>query len=107
MKQSEESAAKITSLFLKVDSISGLIYNLLLIAFLPAFGEELLFRGTLQPLLKEQTGNKVAGIVLAAVIFSALHMQFYGFLPRMMMGVYFGFLFVWEILQNLAMQSRG
>jgi membrane protease YdiL (CAAX protease family) len=95
MKQSEESAAKITSLFLKVDSISGLIYNLLLIAFLPAFGEELLFRGTLQPLLKEQTGNKVAGIVLAAVIFSALHMQFYGFLPRMMMGVYFGFLFVW------------
>lgn len=95
MKQSEESATKITTLFLQVNSIGGLIYNLLLIAILPAFGEELLFRGTLQPLLKEQTRNSIAGIVLAAVIFSALHMQFYGFLPRMLMGVYFGFLFFW------------
>lgn len=95
MKQSEESATKITTLFLQVNSIGGLIYNLLLIAILPAYGEELLFRGTLQPLLKEQTRNSIAGIVLAAVIFSALHMQFYGFLPRMLMGVYFGFLFFW------------
>jgi membrane protease YdiL (CAAX protease family) len=89
MKQSEESATKITTLFLQVNSIGGLIYNLLLIAILPAFGEELLFRGTLQPLLKEQTRNSIAGIVLAAVIFSALHMQFYGFLPRMFLGFYF------------------
>lgn len=99
MKQSEESAAKITTLFLEVNSLSGLLYNLFLIALLPAFGEELLFRGALQPLLKEQTKNKVVGIILAAILFSALHMQFYGFFPRMMMGVYFGFLVMWT--QNL------
>ncbi|MCC7051081.1 MAG: CPBP family intramembrane metalloprotease [Bacteroidia bacterium] len=95
MKTSEENAAVITQQFLKVDSVTGLLFNLFLIALLPGFGEELLFRGALQPLFTRQTNNRIAGIIIAAIVFSALHMQFYGFLPRMAMGVYFGFLLLW------------
>ena len=49
------------------------------------------FRGTLQQLL----GNKHMAIWITAVIFSAIHMQFYGFIPRMLMGAMFGYVFVW------------
>jgi hypothetical protein len=95
MKLSEKNAAVITQKFLEVNTIGGLLFNLLLIAIIPGFGEELLFRGTLQPLFVEQTKSKIAGIILAAIVFSALHLQFYGFLPRMAIGVFFGFLLVW------------
>lgn len=95
MKNSEESAEKITTAFLNVSSIEELLFNLLLIAMIPAIGEELLFRGVLQKLLIQGTGNIHAGIWITAILFSAMHMQFFGFLPRMMMGVLFGYLFVW------------
>ncbi len=80
---------------LKADSIFGLIINIFVIAFLPAVGEEFLFRGILQKLFTDWTKNKHFGILIAAVIFSAFHFQFSGFFPRFLLGVMFGYLLVW------------
>jgi uncharacterized protein len=96
IKSSEEKAEGITRAFLNVDDIPGLLYNLLLIAVIPAIGEELLFRGALQRLIIESTKNVHIGIWIAGIVFSALHFQFYGFLPRMMMGVLFGYMLLWS-----------
>ncbi|HET6243759.1 MAG: CPBP family intramembrane metalloprotease [Bacteroidetes bacterium] len=96
MKASEESAKQITTAFLQVDNIQGLLYNVLLIAVIPAVGEELLFRGVLQRLINQGTNSKHWGIWIAAFLFSALHMQFYGFLPRFVMGAAFGYMLVWS-----------
>ncbi len=94
MKQSEESAEEITRAFLNVGTIGGLMINLLMIAVLPALGEELLFRGVLQKLLHQWFRNVHLAVLVSAIIFSALHLQFYGFLPRTMLGIMFGYLFV-------------
>ena len=65
---------------------------LLSIAGLPAIFEELSFRGVLQPFLIRTTGNAFWGIALTAIVFSAIHIQFYGFLPRVLLGALFGWL---------------
>ena len=91
MRAMEEAAAALTERFLQADNIGQLIINIGLMALLPALSEELSFRGTLQQVL----GNKHLAIWLTAFIFSAIHMQFYGFIPRMLMGAMFGYIFVW------------
>jgi len=96
MKDAEEKAAILTEAFLKVDSVSGLMFNLFMIAFLPAIGEELLFRGVIQRVFTNMTKNYHWGIWISAILFSALHLQFYGFVPRMLLGVLFGYLLVWS-----------
>jgi hypothetical protein len=96
MKNTEEKAAELTELFLKVDGISGLFFNIFMIAVLPAIGEELLFRGVVQRIFTHWTKNSHWGIWIAAILFSALHMQFYGFIPRMLLGALFGYLLLWS-----------
>ncbi len=102
MKRQEETAQLLTEQFMQVTTYSGLIINLLLMALLPAVAEELTFRGVLQKLLQ---GTKVAeaqscnvphvAIWCSAILFSAIHLQFYGFLPRMLMGALFGYALAW------------
>ena len=96
MKTTEEKAAVLTKAFLKMDSINDLIFNLLLIGLIPAIGEELVFRGLVQKLFHQLTKNIHAGVLIAAILFSAMHMQFYGFLPRMVLGVMLGYMLVWS-----------
>ena len=67
-----------------------------MIAILPAIGEELVFRGMLQPELQRATGNIHAAIWISAIMFSAIHLQFFGFVPRMLLGVMFGYLYYWS-----------
>ena len=97
MKAKEAEAEWLTKQFMSVTTISGLLVNLLLMAVLPALSEEITFRGVLQRLLNFQlsTFNSHLAIWLTAIIFSAIHMQFYGFVPRMLMGALFGYMFVW------------
>ena len=102
MKTAEANAAHLTEQFLSVTTFDGLIINILLMALLPAVAEELTFRGVLQNLfeIKDETlkkkGNRVhIAIWCSAILFSAIHMQFYGFLPRMLMGALFGYALVW------------
>lgn len=96
MRMKEDQMAELTKAFLKMDTPGQLVFNLFMIAVLPAIGEELLFRGVLQKLLIDSSRNPHAGIWVAAIVFSALHFQFYGFLPRMFLGVLFGYLFYWS-----------
>ncbi|MFP4366011.1 MAG: CPBP family intramembrane glutamic endopeptidase [Bacteroidales bacterium] len=96
MKQAEESAKQLTETFLRADTIADLLFNLFVIAVIPAIGEELLFRGVVQRLFAEWTRNKHAGIWISAIIFSAMHLQFFGFIPRMMLGVMFGYMLIWS-----------
>ena len=91
LKQQEETTAALTERFLQADNIEQLLINIGLLALLPALAEELSFRGTLQQIL---SNNHIA-IWITAIIFSAIHMQFYGFIPRMLMGALFGYMFLW------------
>lgn len=105
MKAKEEAAGKLTELFMQADTFGGLIINLLLMALLPALSEEFTFRGVLQGLLSRENGKicaedsqtKIphAAIWVTAILFSAIHMQFYGFVPRMLMGAMFGYALAW------------
>ena len=100
LKQQEETAALLTERFLQADNIGQLLINIGLLALLPAFAEELSFRGTLQQVINGERlavsgeRNHIA-IWITAFVFSAIHMQFYGFVPRMLMGAMFGYVFVW------------
>ncbi|MDD4226933.1 MAG: CPBP family intramembrane glutamic endopeptidase [Mariniphaga sp.] len=96
MKNAEENAARLTEAFLNVETIGGLLFNLFMIALLPAIGEEFLFRGVIQRIFTNWTRNYHWGIWISAILFSALHLQFYGFVPRLLLGVLFGYLLVWS-----------
>ena len=96
MKKMEESAKIITEKFLNVDTIGGLIINIIIIAVLPAIGEELLFRGVLLRLLNDCVKNMHVAIIISAFCFSFIHFQFYGFIPRMLLGILFGYLLYWS-----------
>ncbi len=93
MQQSEDEAGKMTLLFMETGTVGGLLVNLLMMALIPAIGEELVFRGVLQRLLVRWFKSAWIGIVVASVIFSAFHMQFFGFIPRFVLGFVLGFVF--------------
>mgnify|MGYP000843887129 CR=1 FL=1 len=94
-KEMEDAAAEITKQMLNVNSFGGLFINLFIIAIVPAIGEELYFRGTLQKIISEKN-SKTFAIWITAIIFSLIHFQMYGFLPRMILGALFGYLLVWS-----------
>ena len=94
MQQKEDSAKQLTDAFLSMKSLSDLGINLIMFGLLPAVGEELFFRGALFAIIKEWTQRKHLTIFITAFLFSAIHLQFYGFLPRFLLGVGFGYLFV-------------
>jgi len=93
MRKSEDSAMLITNEFLNVKSLGGLLINMLMMAVIPAIGEEFLFRGVLQKQFKDWFGNIHIAIFIASFLFSAMHMQFFGFLPRFVLGILLGYLF--------------
>jgi hypothetical protein len=95
MRNMEDAAKIMVEKFMTVESISGLMFNIFMIAILPALGEELMFRGVIQRIFTNWTKNYHWGIWISAFLFSAMHMQFYGFLPRMALGAMFGYLLVW------------
>lgn len=92
IKSLEETAKAATEKMLNVNTFGGLLLNLLIIALIPAFGEEMTFRGVLQQSLTRKLNPHVA-IILSAAIFSFIHFQFYGFLPRMFLGILLGYMF--------------
>ncbi|MCG8412386.1 MAG: CPBP family intramembrane metalloprotease [Bacteroidales bacterium] len=93
MQNQENRAKLLTEAFLTMPNIGSLFFNLFMIAVLPAIGEELIFRGIFQKLFIEWTKSIYWGIILSAFLFSFIHFQFYGFLPRFMLGLLFGYLF--------------
>ena len=96
MKNLESSAEKTTSLLLSGATIWDYLGNLLFVGVFAAVAEEFFFRGALQQLLVKLFRNKHVGVWVGAFIFSMMHLQFYGFLPRVLLGVILGYLFVWS-----------
>jgi len=96
MKNAEDQAMKTTLALLKMENIGVFIINIGMIALLPAVAEELMFRGGLQRAFGRMFSNPHAAIWFSAFIFSAIHMQFYGFMPRLLLGATFGYLYFWS-----------
>lgn len=96
MKNAEDQGTETTKSLLKMNNIGVFIINIGMIALLPAIAEELMFRAGLQRTLGRMYRNPHLAIWFAAFIFSAIHMQFYGFLPRFFLGAAFGYLYFWS-----------
>lgn len=97
MRQSETSAGEFMN---KVTggnaTVGGLIISILIIGVMAGFSEELFFRGTLQRSMQTSRVNPHMAIWTTAIIFSAIHLQFFGFVPRMLLGAFFGYLVWWS-----------
>jgi len=95
MYTAEKQTEALTKAFLKMDNQTDLLVNLILVGLLPGFGEELFFRGVMQPLFYRLGKNHHLAIWSTAIIFSAMHMQFLGFIPRLLLGVALGYIRYW------------
>lgn len=96
MRNMEQSAEASIKLLLGGSNIAGLIVNILIVGVLAGFSEELFFRGALQRLLTSGGIMPHLMIWVTAFIFSAFHLQFFGFVPRMLLGAFFGYLLWWS-----------
>lgn len=96
MRQMENAAKQVTDLFLSGETFLDLFLNLLVIAAAAAFAEEIFFRGALQQFIEKWLQNGHLAVWIGAFIFSAIHLQFYGFFPRLIMGAVLGYLFFYS-----------
>src|SRR3569832_1794576 len=94
-QENEAILQRITMLLTDFSSLVDLGVGVLVMGLIPAVGEELLFRGLIQNLIHELTKNIHLAIGVSAFIFSAIHLQFYGLLPRFLLGVLFGYVYWW------------
>ncbi len=95
MTDTENEAAQLTDVFLKMETWGGFAFTLLMVAVLPSIGEELFFRGLLQRLFRDWFRNPHLAIVFVAIVFGIFHLQFYGILPRILLGLLLGYLYYW------------
>lgn len=95
MRSAEDSAAEITREILDINSVWQLILCVLVVGVLAGLSEEMLFRGALMRTMQDSRLGKHAVVWISAIVFSAFHLQFYGFVPRMLLGVWLGYLLVW------------
>lgn len=93
--EAESQVSKMTSALLVMETPWEFLTTLGLVAVLPAIGEELMFRGIVQNYLMKEINAHLA-IWVSAALFSALHLQFAGFLPRLFLGALLGYLFYWS-----------
>lgn len=96
VRSKEEVANALIELFLSMNTPGDFVFNLVLIAFIPAISEELFFRGMMQPLVVKSIKNIHVAIWTTAFLFSFLHLQFLGFLPRMVLGAVLGYAAHWS-----------
>lgn len=92
----EQSSQQLLTMLMKPDGVLYGLLGVVVLALLPAFGEELVFRGSLQPILQQQLRNPHAGVWVSALLFSAIHGQWLGFVPRCLLGALFGYLVLWS-----------
>lgn len=96
MRDMEDAAQGATDLMMTTNSIGGLAVNVLVVGCLTGLCEELFFRGALQRTLMSCRMNPHVAIWVSAFIFSFMHFQFFGFVPRMLLGAWFGYLYLWS-----------
>lgn len=96
MQRKEQESNLLTAQLVAFSSVHQLLIAVGVIGFIAATGEEIFFRGVIQRTLMAWTANAHLSIWLAAILFSAAHFQFYGFFPRLVLGVLFGYLYDWS-----------
>lgn len=95
LRSMEDAALETTDLLLSGKSIGSLVLNLVVVAGFAAVAEEMFFRGALQQFIQEKFPNGHAAVWIGAMVFSLVHFQFYGFLPRLLLGGLLGYLFLY------------
>lgn len=92
----EDRLADLTKSLMQFPTAGRLAVGLLVVGVVPAMAEELVFRGVMQPNLVRWFNSRHVGVWLTAAIFSAIHVQFFGFVPRLLLGVVLGYLYEWS-----------
>ncbi|WP_158602569.1 CPBP family intramembrane glutamic endopeptidase [Proteiniphilum sp. X52] len=95
LRSMEDAALETTGLLLSGKTIGSLILNLIIVAGLAAVSEEMFFRGALQQFIQEKFPNGHLAVWITALVFSLVHFQFWGFLPRLLLGALLGYLFLY------------
>lgn len=95
-QSTELKLSEITAYLTSFTTFGQYLFGVFVIAVLAGIGEEIVFRGLLQPALHKATGNIHVAIWTSAIFFSAFHLQFYGFVPRVCLGALFGYLYFWS-----------
>lgn len=90
LRLTQQKSEEIIEMFI---SQGSLFSSLLIIAALAAVSEELLFRSVIQRWLMKLFKNVHVAIIVTAIVFSAFHMDFFGFFPRLFLGVMLGYMF--------------
>lgn len=96
MRAAEEQAQESVTILLGQSTVGSLVISLLIVGVLAGVSEELFFRGALQRIFMSCRMNTHVAVWLTAFVFSAFHLQFFGFFPRLLLGAYFGYLFYWS-----------
>lgn len=96
LREKEDQLMELTKYLTDFDTVGEFLLGVLVIGVLAGIGEEYLFRGIIQPKMHYYTGNAHWGVWITAFIFSAIHFQFFGFLPRLMLGALFGYLYLYS-----------
>ena len=96
MIERENEADSLFEIISAADTFLLMLLNLFIISVLPALGEEMIFRGVFQRIFQKLFRNDHIGIWVIAFIFSAIHLQFFGFVPRFILGLVFGYLYYWS-----------
>lgn len=97
MENKELQAERITQILMEAATTGALLLNVLVIAVIPAIGEEFLYRGVLQNIFKRWLKSGHLAVIITAFLFSATHLQFYGFIPRFILGLAFGYIYLWSM----------
>ena len=95
MREWENNSREFANTILSTTSVGGLISGILIVGCLTGLAEELFFRAGVQRMLNEVMPAHVS-VWIAALIFSAMHFQFFGFFPRLLLGAFFGYLYIWS-----------
>ena len=93
LKNMEEMLAKTSKFITEFESFGQLLLGIVVVAIIPGIGEELVFRGLVQNHVYRITKNIHVAIWLGALLFSLFHLQFYGLVPRMLLGALFGYMY--------------
>lgn len=96
LRELEDANSKVAETMLEMNNIWQVLVTVGVVGILTGFSEEMFFRGALQRIFTQSGACKWIAVWGAAVIFSAMHFQFFGFVPRILMGVFFGYLFIWS-----------
>lgn len=96
LRNMEEEATSTTENLLNAKSVGMMIFMVFVVGVLTGLGEEIFFRAGLLGTMLHGKVNKHVAIWVVAIIFSAIHFQFFGFVPRLLLGAWLGYLLVWS-----------